>query len=59
MQSDVENHMQEEWVYCPVCGGKTRIKIRKDTELNNFPIYCPKCLTACSVKFMRIMSMES
>jgi len=32
-----------EWVYCPVCRHKTRIKIRKDTVLRNFPLYCPKC----------------
>ncbi|MCR0164739.1 cysteine-rich KTR domain-containing protein [[Clostridium] innocuum] len=28
---------------CPICGSKTRIKIRKDTELINFPLFCPKC----------------
>ncbi|WP_281518541.1 cysteine-rich KTR domain-containing protein [Thomasclavelia cocleata] len=28
---------------CPVCGNKTRTKIRKDTELINFPLFCPKC----------------
>ena len=22
---------------------QTRIKIRKDTQLKNFPLYCPKC----------------
>lgn len=32
-----------EWVICPVCGGKTRVKIRKDTELKHFPLFCPKC----------------
>ena len=32
-----------EWVYCPICKNKTRIKIRKDTELINFPLFCPKC----------------
>ncbi len=32
-----------EWLRCPVCGNKTRLKIRKDTELRNFPLYCPKC----------------
>jgi len=32
-----------EWVLCPVCGNKTRDKIRKDTILRNFPLYCPKC----------------
>ena len=31
------------WILCPVCGSKTRLKIRSDTELKNFPLYCPKC----------------
>ena len=34
------------WILCPTCGGKTRTKIRKDTELKNFPLYCPKCRSA-------------
>jgi len=32
-----------EWVICPVCKNKTRIKVREDTELINFPLFCPKC----------------
>jgi len=32
-----------EWLLCPVCGRKTHNKIREDTELKNFPLYCPKC----------------
>lgn len=32
-----------QWVLCPVCGSKTRTKIRQDTELKNFPLFCPKC----------------
>ncbi|HBF8033067.1 TPA: cysteine-rich KTR domain-containing protein [Clostridioides difficile] len=28
---------------CPVCKSKTRLKIRKDTILDNFPLFCPKC----------------
>lgn len=35
--------ISQQWVMCPVCDNKTRIKIRKDTELINFPLYCPKC----------------
>lgn len=33
----------EKWILCPVCGSKTRDKIREDTELKNFPVFCPKC----------------
>lgn len=32
-----------EWIICPVCHNKTRTKIRSDTVLKNFPLYCPKC----------------
>lgn len=31
-----------EWIF-PVCGNKTRVKIRDDTVLENFPLFCPKC----------------
>lgn len=34
---------KEDWVLCPVCKNKTRLKVREDTELKNFPLYCPKC----------------
>ncbi len=33
----------EEWVLCPLCKSKTRIRIRKDTVLEKFPLFCPKC----------------
>ncbi len=32
-----------EWIKCPVCGNKTRNKIRADTVLRKFPLFCPKC----------------
>ena len=31
------------WVRCPICNGKTRIKVNLDTVLVRFPLYCPKC----------------
>ena len=34
---------QTEWILCPVCGSKTRSRIREDTILINYPLYCPKC----------------
>lgn len=35
--------IKAEWILCPICGNKTRTMIREDTELRNFPLYCPKC----------------
>ena len=37
------NHNENEWLLCPVCRSRTRIKMRSDTELRNFPLFCPKC----------------
>lgn len=51
---------EETWVLCPVCNSKTRIKIRKDTELINFPLYCPKCKheTLISIKYGIITTLK-
>ena len=35
--------IKTEWIYCPVCHSKTRLQMREDTILENFPLYCPKC----------------
>ena len=35
--------IKTEWVKCPVCGNKTRNKVREDTVLKQFPLFCPKC----------------
>ena len=50
-----------EWLLCPVCGSKTRIKLRPDTVLENFPLFCPKCKkeTLISVKDMKMSVMEN
>lgn len=35
--------IKSEWILCPVCKNKTRNRIREDTVLKNFPLFCPKC----------------
>ncbi|MCH1982542.1 cysteine-rich KTR domain-containing protein [Ruminococcus sp. OA3] len=35
--------MKNNWIHCPLCKSKTRLKARSDTLLKNFPLYCPKC----------------
>ncbi|EOS43668.1 cysteine-rich KTR domain-containing protein [Lachnospiraceae bacterium JLR.KK009] len=34
---------QKKWLLCPICGNKTRLKLREDTVLEKFPLFCPKC----------------
>ena len=38
-----------EFIRCPVCGNKTRDKIREDTVLKNFPLFFPKCKSECLI----------
>ena len=49
------------WVLCPICNNKTRIKIRDDTELINFPLFCPKCKqeTLINIKHGNIIIREA
>ncbi len=35
--------MKSDWIFCLACGQKTRSKIREDTILKNYLLYCPKC----------------
>jgi len=35
--------IKDNWILCPICGNKTRLKVRENTILENFPLYCPKC----------------
>ena len=50
----------KEWILCPVCGSKTRLKIREDTVLENFPLYCPKCKqeTLINVRKMNVIVIK-
>lgn len=50
------NNTQYQWVLCPICGGKTRTKIRPDTEAKNLIVFCPKCKRET---VMDIKDMES
>ena len=46
IQAKRVNDLLEEnahWIRCPVCGAKTRDRLREDTVLKNYPLYCPKC----------------
>ena len=48
------------WILCPICGNKTRDRIREDTILKNYLLYCPKCKqeTLISVKDLQIIVIQ-
>ena len=37
------------FILCPVCGRKTKVKVIRETELKNFPLFCPKCKNQCVI----------
>ena len=60
--NDTKNTNQDLlWLLCPKCNKKTRLKLRPDTELKNFPLYCPKCkeMTLVDVKNFEILSQQT
>ncbi|KOM98669.1 conjugal transfer protein [Clostridium botulinum] len=46
--------IEVKWLLCPACGNKTRQRIREDTELKNFPLYCPKCKQETLIKVQQL-----
>lgn len=52
----MKKNVIEKWVLCPICEGKTRTKIRPDTEAKNLIVFCPKCKRE---SVMDIKDMES
>lgn len=38
-----ERDRELETIKCPACGANTRTKVKKDTALVFFPLYCQKC----------------
>jgi ribosomal protein L44E len=51
---------KEEWLLCPVCKNKTRIKMLWETVLINFPLFCPKCKqeTMVNVQQLKLSIVE-
>ncbi len=40
---EIGDCMTESWVHCPICGGKTKTKVREDTIAYNLPVLCKIC----------------
>ncbi|MEF2838454.1 MAG: cysteine-rich KTR domain-containing protein [Oscillospiraceae bacterium] len=44
---------ESRWIRCPVCRGKTRLKVYYNTALFNYPLFCPKCKTEKIIDVMQ------
>ena len=45
-----EVQLKTAWLICPICGNKTRDRVREDTVLESFPLFCPKCKQETLIK---------
>lgn len=43
-----------EWILYSVCGNKTRLKIREDTELKTFPLFCSMCKNETLINLIQL-----
>lgn len=52
---------ESEWVLCPVCSRKTRVKVNRNTEVKRFPLYCHRCLqtTVIDIKNMVVKRSQT
>ena len=39
----MDHNENRKWLLCPICKNKTRTVLRKDTIIQNLPLFCPKC----------------
>ena len=39
------------FICCPRCGGNTHIKVKDNTELKNFPLWCKNCKQETMIDF--------
>ncbi len=53
MEGDAMAVQLRDWLLCPNCNNKTRLKIRPDTILDNFPLFCPKCKKEFLIKVIQ------
>lgn len=51
----------ERWLLCPICNKKTRLKVLENTNIDNFPLFCPKCMqeTIINVKQMNMTVIKA
>lgn len=47
------------WIHCPICRGKTRVKVNENTILVNFPLYCPKCKREIKIDVVKLRMIFS
>lgn len=47
------------WIYCPICGRKTRTRVYQDTVLVKFPLFCVTCKKETRINVVQMKMVVS
>ena len=47
------------WIYCPICGRKTRTRVHQDTVLVKFPLFCATCKKETRINVVQMKMVVS
>lgn len=47
------------WIYCPICGRKTRTRVYQDTVLMKFPLFCATCKKETRINVVQMKMVVS
>ena len=42
-QAFIKMEKETQWIICPKCGEKTKVKLQESTVMKNFLLYCHRC----------------
>lgn len=48
----VSGNKKVKWIFCPICGRKTKLKVQENTVLLNFLLFCPWCKKECLINLV-------
>lgn len=47
------------WIYCSICGRKTRTRVYQDTVLVKFPLFCATCKKETRINVVQMKMVVS
>lgn len=47
------------WIYCPICGRKTRTRVYQNTVLVKFPLFCATCKKETRINVVQMKMVVS
>ena len=59
VHSMIDANSDSLWIRCPVCRGKTRIKVYRNTVILKLPLFCPRCKQETIIDIVKLKMVVS